>query len=122
MIRDQFALEIDGIYCPVVECVDAATSPSKTVGLRADFGEATFTDTVRTKSTTVEVAFTTRARVNFLLREVEVEREEDNEYDADANHAPVQGKEGFSWCEIRVMRNANHKVNGVGRSSKTNTP
>ena len=80
-------LEVDGIYCPVVECIYAATSSCETVGLRADFGEATFTKTVRTKSTAVEVAFAVRARVDFLLREVEVEREEDYEYDADTNHA-----------------------------------
>ena len=30
-------------------------------------------------------------------------------------------KEGFAWCEVRVMQNANHKVNGVGQSSKANT-
>ena len=93
-------LEVDGIYCPVVECVYAATSPSETVGLRADFCEATFTETVRTKSTAVEVAFTARAQVDFLLREVEVEREEDDEYDADADHALKVGKEGFSWYRI----------------------
>ena len=42
----------------------------------------------------MEVAFTVRAGVNFLLREVEVEREESYEYDADTNHAPGR-KEGF---------------------------
>src|ERR1700761_7862302 len=80
-------LQVVGIYCPVVKCIDTTSSPCETVRLRADFGEATFTETVRTKSTAVEVAFTVRARVNFLLREVEVEREEDNEYNADTNHA-----------------------------------
>ena len=49
-----------------------------------------FTETVRTKSTAVEVAFTARAGVHFLLREVEIEREEDYECDADTNHAPVE--------------------------------
>ena len=71
----------------------------------------------------VEVAFTVSTGVDFLLREVEVEREEDDECDADTNHAPREWmKEGFSWYRVRVTRNANHKVNGVGRSSKTNTP
>ena len=60
---------------------------SESVGLGADLAEATFTKTVRTKLTVVEVAFTASARVNFLFEEVDVEREEDNEYDADTNHA-----------------------------------
>ena len=71
----------------------------------------------------MEVAFTARAGIDFLLREVEVEREEDDEYDADTNHAPEgEIRRAFVWCRVRVTRNANHKVNGVGRSSKTNTP
>ena len=65
------------------------TSTCESVGLGADFTEAAFTETVRTKLTAVEVAFTTSARVNFLLREVDVEQEEDYEYDADTNHAPA---------------------------------
>ena len=87
--------EVDGIYCPVVECVYTTTSPSKTVGLRADFGEATFTETVRTKSTAVEVAFAASAGVDFLLREADVEREEEYEYNADTNHALVGRKGGL---------------------------
>ena len=62
---------------------------SETIGLRADFCEATFTETVRTKSTAVEVAFTARAGVNFLFWEVEVERKEDDKERADLNHARV---------------------------------
>ena len=42
----------------------------------------------------MEVAFTASTGVNFLLREADVEREEDDEYDADTNHAPMM-KEGF---------------------------
>ena len=61
----------------------------------------------------MEVAFTASARVDFLLREVRIEQEEDDEYNADTNHAPVR-KEGFLWYRVRVTRNANHKVNGVG--------
>ena len=82
-------LEVDGIYCPVVECVYTATSTCESVGLRADFRETTFTKTVRTKSTAVEVVFTARAGVDFLLGEAKVEREEEYEYDADTNHAPM---------------------------------
>ena len=89
MIRNQHGLEVNGIYHPVVKRVDAATSSSETVRLRADFAEATFTETVRTKSTAVEVAFIVRAGVDFLLREVEVYREEDDEERADLNHARV---------------------------------
>ena len=37
----------------------------------------------------MEVAFTARAGVNFLLWEVEVERKEDDEERADLNHARV---------------------------------
>ena len=66
-------LSVVGIYCPVVKCVDTMTSPCESIGLRADFTEATFTKTVRTKSTAVEVAFTASAGVYFLLREVDVE-------------------------------------------------
>jgi len=42
----------------------------KTVRLGADFQEATFAKTVRTKLTVVEVAFAAGAGVDFLLREV----------------------------------------------------
>ena len=43
----------------------------------------------------MEVAFTARARVDFLFREVDVEREEDYEYDADTNHAPMEVEGGL---------------------------
>ena len=107
--------EVNGIHCPIIECVNTVTSPCETIGLRADFLKATFTETVRTKSTAVEVAFAARAGVDFLLREVGVEREEDDEYDADTNHAPSgMRRRAFTRCKVRVTRNANHKVNGVG--------
>ena len=75
--------EVVGIYCPVVECVDATTSKRETIGLRADFGEATFTKTVRTKSTEVEVLFAASAGVDLFLWERGVGCEEDDEGDAD---------------------------------------
>ena len=64
------------------------SSTCETIGLRADFAEATFTKTVETESTVVEVAFTASTGVDFLLREGDIEHEEDDEYDADTNHAP----------------------------------
>ena len=51
--------------------------------MRADFGEAAFTKTVRTKSTEVKVLLATSAGVDLLLQERGVEREEDDEGDAD---------------------------------------
>ena len=65
-----------------------------------------FTETVRTKSTAVEVAFATRASVDFLLREVEVEQKEDDEYNADTNHAPDMGIGGL--CVVQGMSDAKH--------------
>ena len=45
----------------------------------------------------MEVAFAAGARVDFLLREVDVEQEEDDECDADTNHAP-SGKGRRALC------------------------
>ena len=59
------------------------TSEHKTIGLRADFCEAAFTETIRTKSTEVKVLLATSAGVDLLLQERGVEREEDDEGDAD---------------------------------------
>ena len=81
---NQLVLEVVGIYCPVVECVNAAASKCETVRLRADFGEATFTKTIRTKSTAVEEEFAASAGVGLFLWEHVVEGEKDYEGDADS--------------------------------------
>ena len=62
------------------------TSPRETIRLGADLKEATFTETIGTKLTVVEVALAASTGVDFL-REVYVEREEDDKDDADTNHA-----------------------------------
>ena len=89
----------------------------------ADFGEAMFTETVTTNLSVVEVLLAASARVNVLLWECSVEREEDDEGDADSYHAPgmMMIRRAFEWYRVRATRNANRKVTRVGRSSKTNT-
>ena len=52
--------------------------------LSADTGEAAFTKTVATDASAVKVLFAPSARVDFLLWEHGVEREEDNEGDANS--------------------------------------
>ena len=76
--------EVVGIYCLIVECVDTATSQCKTVGLRTDLSEATFTETVRTDLSVVEGEFAASAGVDFPLWEHAVEGEKDDEGDADS--------------------------------------
>ena len=83
MCSEPICLEVVGIYCPVVECIDTAASKCKTIGLRADFSEATFTETVRTESTAVEDECATSAGIGFLLWERAIEGKKNNEGDAD---------------------------------------
>ena len=71
----------------------------------------------------VKVLFAPSARVDFLLWERGIKREEDDEGDADSEHTPgMIRRRAFEWYRVRATRNTNRKVERVGRSSKTNTP
>ena len=76
-------LKVIRIYCPVIKCVDATTSECETIRLRADLGETTFTETVRTDLSVMEGEFAAGAGVGFFLGECEIESEKDDEGDAD---------------------------------------
>ena len=76
-------LEVLGIYCPIVKCVYAVTSECETIRLRANLQKAPFTETLMVKSGAMEDLFTVSTGVDFLLREVGVEQEEDDKGDAD---------------------------------------
>ena len=68
---NQLVLEVIGVYCPVIKCVDAAASKRKTVGLSADFGEAAFTKTVGSDSSMVVDDFAMSAGIGLFLWETQ---------------------------------------------------
>ena len=71
----------------------------------------------------MKVLLAPSATVYVLFWERDIEREEDNEGDADNQHTPrMMIRRAFECYRVRAMRNANRKVKRVGRSSRTNTP